>query len=477
MKRFKFFFAFTASIIVLMLVGTFVSPEAGMLSIAFVVPAAFVIKPEQTLGEHIKSLTEQLNGVKAEIKTLLEKDEMSADEAAKFDELTERAENMQIALNHYTQEQVRKLKIDGYKKDFSFGAQRIDGAEKELSKFSFKDFLREVVEGKLTGFNAEMHQEAEKEARAAGRTVNHFGIPEIVLFGSKRDMSAGTTTAGGYTLQNEPLSYIEALKNSLVLVQLGADFLTGLVGNVPLTSENAIAAAVWVTENGDATESNPTFTQATMTPNRLATFIDVSKLLLIQNSVGIEARLRNQLVNAAAQALQSAAINGSGSAPIPRGILNTSGIGSVAIGTNGGAMTWTKGVALETAVAAENALMNGSFAYLTNSKVVGAMKTIVKESGTGLYLIENGVHNGYKVVSTNAVPSTLDKGSSTGVCSAMIFGNFKDLAIGQWGGLDILANPYSKQISGQITYQIDGYYDVKVLRPKSFAACVDITTA
>ena len=44
---------------------------------------------------------------------------------------------------------------------------------------------------------------------------------------------------------------------------------------------------------------------------------------------------------------------------------------------------------------------------------------------------------------SNNVPSNLTKGSSSGVCSALIYGNFSDLLIGLFGDSEILVDPYS----------------------------------
>ena len=117
----------------------------------------------------------------------------------------------------------------------------------------------------------------------------------------------------------------------------------------------------------------------------------------------------------------------------------------------------------------------GALNYLTNSKVIGAMKTIEKASNTARYIMENGQTNGYNIVGTNSVPSNLTKGTGTDL-SAMIFGNFNDLLIGQWGGLDVVVDPYSLKKTGEIEVTLNAYHDVFVRRNESFAAIKDITT-
>jgi HK97 family phage major capsid protein len=176
--------------------------------------------------------------------------------------------------------------------------------------------------------------------------------------------------------------------------------------------------------------------------------------------------------------IDDVAIEGGGSNE-PTGITGTSGIGSVAIGTNGGALTYAKVVELEREVAIDNAL-GGRLSYLTNPKVVASMRTISRQaSGVEGNFILNDSNTvlGYGVTSSTLVPSDLTKGSSSGVCSAMIFGNFADLMIGMFGGLDVLVDPYSGSSTGATRISMFQDIDIAVRHAESFAAILDITTA
>ena len=150
------------------------------------------------------------------------------------------------------------------------------------------------------------------------------------------------------------------------------------------------------------------------------------------DSIDVESFVRNDLATVLALAIDLAAINGSGSNNQPTGILNTSGIGSVAGGTNGLAPAWSHLVDLESAVSIANADV-GTLGYLTNAKVRGKLKQTSKVSGQNGFIWEAGNTpvNGYMAGVSNQVPSNLTKGSSSGVCSAILFGNFADLIIGQ----------------------------------------------
>jgi HK97 family phage major capsid protein len=185
--------------------------------------------------------------------------------------------------------------------------------------------------------------------------------------------------------------------------------------------------------------------------------------------------LKNDLVTAVAIAVDAAAIEG-GAANTPTGILNTVGIGSVVGGTNGAAPSFANIVALEKEVAIDNADM-GALAFLTNPKVRAKLKQVAVGTDQRMVWGESGnTLLGYNAYVTTQVPSTLDKGSSTGVCSAIIFGNFNDLMIGQWGGLDLIVDPYTAASNAQVNVYIHSFWDVLVRHAESFAAMKDATT-
>jgi HK97 family phage major capsid protein len=215
-----------------------------------------------------------------------------------------------------------------------------------------------------------------------------------------------------------------------------------------------------------------------MNPKTVGAFTDISRKLMLQSSIDVEAFVRNDLATVLALAIDLAAINGSGSNNQPTGILATSGIGSVAGGTNGGAPTLANMIDLETAVSVANADV-GSLAYLTNAKVRGKLKQTFKNATYGDVPVwgDGNMVNGYNAAVSNQVPSNLTKGTASGVCSAVLFGNFADLIIGQWGALDLMVDPYSNSTSGTVRVVALQDVDVAVRHAESFAAMKDALTA
>ncbi len=352
--------------------------------------------------------------------------------------------------------------------------------EKEVKKYSLMRAIRGQMSGKLDGFEREMHEEAEKEMRESGGTIDGLGVPTMAI----RAMTATGTTStsgdqGGMTIQTDKYSLIDALRPKLVLSSLGTQMWGGLVGNVDIPKGTS-ATAAWATENADATETSPTTSLLQLSPKRLAAFSVLSKQLSVQTSFSVDQWLINNILAAIAQAVEEVAIAGGGSNE-PEGILETTGIGSVVGGASGADPTWDHIVNLENKVDVSNALM-GSLAYLTNSKVKGKLKKTKLDSGSGLFVWPQGENqlNGYAAGITNLVPSDLEKvenGTTHENLSAIIFGNFNELIIGQWGALDLTVDPYSLSKKNQIQIVANSLWDVAVRYPEAFAAMLDAKTA
>lgn len=353
---------------------------------------------------------------------------------------------------------------------------------RDLGSFSILSGLRSLMQGQpLVGLEAEMHQEAIREAGRSGISLEgNFHIPSMVLNHGSRDMTVTGGTdgdQGGTLVPTVHGSFIDLLYARLVLRGLGAQFIGGLQGSLDLPKILTGSTVANKTETGAGGESSPTTGVVQLAPKRATTFVEVSQQLMIQSSPSVEALVRNDLATALALILEQRAISGTGDNNQPRGILATSGIGSVAGGTDGLAPTWANIVALETAIATADADI-GSLAYLTNPKVRGKLKTTSKVSGQNGFIWDGADTplNGYRAGVTTQVPSNLTKGASSGVCSALIFGNFQDLILAQWGGISIMANPYIKDTEGLVRLTINAYHDNVVRRAGSFAAMKDALT-
>ena len=358
-------------------------------------------------------------------------------------------------------------------------------SDQEARRFSFMRAINALANpGDRNAQDAAAFERAASDAfgQKLGRSAQGFFIPVEV---QKRDLTVGTATAGGHTVDTLLLasSFIDLLRNRMMVNRMGAQTLTGLVGNIAIPRQTGGATAYWVAESGAPTESAAAFDQVAMSPKTLGAFSDISRKLLLQSSIDVENFVRNDLATVLALAIDQAAINGSGASNQPTGIISTAGIGSVAGGTNGLAPTFAHIVELWSDIAIANADF-GNTGIMTNAKVIGKLMSTLKTSGVAGYIVEGfpdatgltsigGLRGGV----SNQVPSNLTKGTSSGVCSALVAGNWNDLIIGQWGTLDLMVDPYTGSTSGTVRVVALQDVDIAVRHAESFSAMLDALTA
>lgn len=279
------------------------------------------------------------------------------------------------------------------------------------------------------------------------------------FFTGKRDLSVGTDSAGGYTVGTDLLgmSFIELLRNKMVVQSLGATIMDGLVGDVAIPKHSAAGTAYWISsEGGTITESSQTFAQVSLTPKTVAAYTDLTRKLINQSSIDIQNFVANDLSRILAIAIDLAAYTGSGSSGQPTGITNVSGIGSVTWNT-GSTPTWAEIIGLESAVAVDNAL-SGSLAYVAGGTMRGVLKGVAKDTGSGQFAWDKNEMNGYPAVLSNQVAT-----------DDVYFGNWSDLIIGFWNVLEILVDPFTGSTTGNVRVRAMKDVDLAVRHAESFA--------
>jgi len=310
--------------------------------------------------------------------------------------------------------------------------------QKEARSFSFLRAINYLANpGDRTAREAAAFEIEASEAQAAklGRASRGITIPTDVM---KRDLNVGTATAGGNLVETEldAANFIDLLRNASALDQAGATVLTGLSGNVNIPRQSGAATAYWVAESGSPTESQQTIDQVALTPKTCGAFTDFSRRLMIQSSIDVENMVRTDLARVLALEIDRVGLYGSGSSNQPLGLKDTTGVLSEDFAAN--APTFAEVVALESDVAGANALL-GSPVYLMNSAMAGSLKTTEKASNTAQFILQGGEVNGYRAVISNQVAS-----------NDLWFGNFSDLIIAYFSGLDLMVDPYTGSTSGTV---------------------------
>jgi len=305
---------------------------------------------------------------------------------------------------------------------------------KEQRNYSMLRAVNAVVTGDWS--NAELEREASDEvAKRVGKTAQGFFIPMDI---QQRDVTtASGSGSGSIGTDNLGSSFIDLLRNSLKVKELGATVLGGLVGNVTVPALTTGDASYWVDENSAPTEGAPVLGQVALNPSTVGARVDLSRRFLAQSSFDTEAMFKNDLALSLATKIDLAAIAGSGTAPEPAGILNTTGIGAVDF-TVEGAPTYAEIVSIWEEVAKDNGLV-GNPAWLTNATLAGALMSTDSFSSAGLPILGDGKIMGYDCAISENVTA-----------NHIIFGNWADLVIGEWGAIDIAVDKASLSTAGAV---------------------------
>ncbi len=320
---------------------------------------------------------------------------------------------------------------------------------KELRNYSVAKAIQESSHDALTGVEAEMHAELAK-----GRETRGVMIPTSVLLENRAQFTS-PDTAGGYTVATQLGGMVDRLRPTMAVQGLGATILSGLVGNLDLPKLTDGPTAHWIGEDEETTESSSTFGKISMTPKTVSGEMQLSRRLMLQNAVALEDVLRRDLGFVLAQALDAAAIQGSGVSAEPTGIIT-------AVTENATSETELSDIAADLISALELDDVTGTGAFLTNPGLMKVARKIKDGDGHNISLAE--IFHNETVKATNQVAAIT-------TTNPLIYGQWSDLVIGYWSGVDILTNPYHSDVASKGGVKLHAFLDadVAVRHVESFA--------
>ncbi|WP_417842019.1 phage major capsid protein [Terasakiella sp.] len=332
----------------------------------------------------------------------------------------------------------------------------------EVRQFSFMKAVRA-----LANPNDKRAQEAaafEFEAsRAAadiqGKEARGIMVPTDVMRRALNTDTSGAASGdtGGNLVATDlaSQSFIQMLRNRAKLLQLGTP-LGGLVGNVEIPRQIGGATGYWLGEDDDTTETGAEFDQISLAMKTVGAYTEITRNMMKQSSLDAEALLRSDLSTAMALTIDHSGFYGSGSGNEPLGIKNLNGVNAVEFAAT--LPTYAEVVQMETEISSDNADVN-AMAYVGNSGMRGHFKTAQKFAGTnGATIWEpGGTVNGYRTEITNQVTA-----------GDLFHGNFADLLVAMWGGLDLTVDPYSDSKKGRIRLIAFQDVDLGYRHPESF---------
>lgn len=283
-----------------------------------------------------------------------------------------------------------------------------------------------------------------EEMRKAG--LSYGG--QIQIPTSEMRAAVTVTAEGEDVVATDLYDIVEPLRAKNVLVQAGAKFLTGLVGDVQVPVM-AAGNVTWEGETSNASDAGYSFTSVKLSPKRLTAFVDISKQFLVQDSKSAEALIRQDIINAINSKLEATILGSeAGTTTKPAGLFNV---------ISGDATIATYGDICDLESDIEDANVTGETKYIMSNKAKAKLRSTQKGNGVG-FIIDNGAIDGTEVLNTSNVAG-----------EGVIYGDFSNLAIGQWGAIDLTVDPYTKAAAGQVRLVVNAYFDAKVLRTSAFA--------
>jgi HK97 family phage major capsid protein len=263
------------------------------------------------------------------------------------------------------------------------------------------------------------------------------------------------------------MSFIEVLRNRSVAYRMGARRLSGLVGNVTVPRQTAAATAYWLsTEATSITESQQTFGQMSLSPKTVGAYTEISRQLMLQSSPDAESIITADLGAVAGLAIDVGVLRGSGSAGQPTGIVNTGGIGAVA-GAGFIAAAYARILEFQTDLAASNALTR-ECAYVTTPAVAALLMAREKFTNTATALwtgnVLDGDVSGFRATTTTQLTA-----------ASLIFGDFGQVILGEWGVEEVEVNPYAAFTAGGVGVRLFKSLDVGIRHAAAFSRATSIT--
>ena len=317
---------------------------------------------------------------------------------------------------------------------------------RNMENFSLLKAINDIANNRqLDERSQEVVNEGISEMRKSG--LSYSGQIVLPVTEARADVQATVEGAGQEVVAEDKLNILEPLRASLVMVQAGANYMTGLVGNVsiPVYSGSNVG---WAGEIEAAKDGAGTFSEVTLSPKRITAFLDVSKQFLLQDSASAEALLRADIVRAIANKLEATILGDKdGSTTQPKGLFyNVEDLQNI-----------TYADMVEVIAMLEQQNVTGDIKFIVSPLIKAVLKTTSKDSGSGVFVMEDGEVDGLPVLSTSA-------------CMGLAVGNWADYVIAQWGGIDLTIDPYSQATNGKVRLVVNAYFDAKPRREEAFLA-------
>lgn len=368
------------------------------------------------------------------------------------------------------------------RQDLTSSADRLLGLDsgREMEGYSLGRAMRAAMNNDWSQAGLE-RDISDLASTRSGAVPIGFYVPFKMLAGA-RDFNAGTPGEAGYMIgsgihaERAP----DPMRKVMRLAELGATILPGLKVTTELPRFESTDAAEWKSEVAAAPAILTQTAKAILTPKRVACTAVLSRQALLQSTPELDAALGRQLSKALWEQVEDAALNGDGLSDNPTGVRHTTGIGSVVGGTDGATLTYQHLVDLEYAPAAADVTETEASGFLVNAATRKYLRTKARAANLP-FIWENGARPllGYRAAVSNLMLADLDKGSSTGVCSSLLYSaNWAELFLGVYGpGVDLTVDRVTLADVGKVRITAAVYVGAAVNLPEAFASMDDALLA
>ena len=390
-------------------------------------------------SEEIKNIKDQINTLNDELKAL--EDRLANlrfdDEDEKEDETEQKSDDKEKTPSNEDEEKEKDNKSSNIRNTMK-------------KSFSLVKAIRSIANNQqLDEVSAAVIAKGNEEARKAGISVQgQIQLP------TETRATVTVAAEGEDIVATDLFDILTPLRAKNVLAKAGAKFMGGLVGNVQIPVMGAENVG-WAGEIADAADGAGTFSNVTLTPKRLTAYIDISKQLLAQDSLDVENAIRQDLINAINGKLEET-ILGSGDGKAG-GLTIVAPIGMQNGVTPTSVATFADVCDVEAEI--EDANVIGECVYVMSNKAKAALRAMAKGTKSTQLVYENGTVDGTTALNT----------SHLGSGKTYIYGDFSNLAIGSWGGVDLTVDPYTKAAAGQVRIVVNAFFDAAKLRDNAFA--------
>ena len=320
---------------------------------------------------------------------------------------------------------------------------------KEERNFSLVRAIRAIANNQqMDEFTAAVIAEGKEENRKAG--ISSQG--QIQLPSTRATVTVASE--GEDVVVTDLLDILTPLRAKNVMAQAGAKIMGNLVGNVQVPIMTA-SNVTWEGEISDAKDGAPSFSHITLTPHRLTAYIDISKQMLVQDSLDVENTIRQDLIAAINSKLESTILGDGDGKEGGAVVIAPEGMFNVLTPTTVSDFAGICDVEADI----EDANVLGECKYVMSNKCKAALRGMIKGTNATGMVYENGSVDGTEALNTSNVAST-----------NYIYGDWSNLAIGSWGGIDLTVDPYTRAAAGQVRLVVNAFFDAKVLREEAFAA-------